>query len=84
MLTRWCNGPCGRELPIEAFPRNGEGYREHRCVTCKRFRMRQRYRSYASLRRYLARYHRDWYARNAERERAKQRLRDQAKKLRVA
>jgi hypothetical protein len=38
---KWCNGPCGRELPTECFYSNGQGYLQSRCKGCHRIQKRE-------------------------------------------
>jgi hypothetical protein len=59
---RWCNGPCGRQLPVEAFRSNGQGLRASFCNACHRVDARGRYRR---------RYRWDDQFRQRERERAR-------------
>lgn len=79
-MTRWCKGLCGRELPIDRFPVDGRGYFGHRCKACLRVRRRNRYRLYPRIRRRVHQEQRRWYARHVERERAKKRARDEARR----
>jgi hypothetical protein len=60
--VKWCNGPCGRELPLEAF--SPKGHTEagtpqfhFACRACRRIQERDRYRG---------KYHRDPEFRAAE------------------
>lgn len=83
---RWCDGPCGRELPLEAFDLK-QGYRTRACHQCramarrtrfrtlkgKKLKRRQNVRDYwraPERRRARAR---DWYWSNLERARRKAR-----------
>jgi hypothetical protein len=51
--TKWCDGPCGRELAEEAFP-TVHGYRRRLCRACwrisRRDRQRMKYRRSAAER----------------------------------
>ena len=78
---RWCKGRCERELALEHFPRDGRGRYGRTCKVCLRRRKRTRYGYDRAFRERIVALHKDWYARNAVRERAKQQIRDQAKKL---
>lgn len=75
--TRWCNGPCGRELAVATFPVDGRGRHYWKCRLCRNLRRRQRWKQPKVRRRLLAQHH-DWYVRNAdsvcERERRRYQL----------
>lgn len=43
-MNRWCAGPCGRELPAEAF-RSNRGTVRTECRQCERFKDRTRKRA---------------------------------------
>lgn len=71
-VTRWCDGPCGRELPEDDvhFPRTGERrYLARVCRQCRVARTRARRRMPCVNRRYLAR-HRARYREDIERRKA--------------
>jgi hypothetical protein len=68
--TRWCLGPCGRELPLEYFPENRHGHPGSRCRTCVRYRdrslKRQRYRNQVGWRRRKLARNREAYKANRD------------------
>lgn len=81
MIGRWCEGPCGRCLPLEAFgPTHGRvpGIRSvcRRCVQVAHdYCRRRRYASYWRERKRVRGHHRRWYLRHQAREQAKERAR---------
>lgn len=83
---KWCAGPCGRELPTEAFYANGQGYAQPQCKACHRVRVREyarkRYRRSAAHRRSECARVARWYAAHREQKCAAERARHQARKLR--
>jgi len=50
---KWCTGPCGRELPIEAYRRGPRGI-SGPCPMCERFRQRRGWKKRAANRAYRA------------------------------
>lgn len=72
--TRWCNGPCGRELPITAFLIDGHGRRYWKCRLCHNHRRRQLWKR-PKVRRRLNAAHHEWYLRHADSVRAHERRR---------
>lgn len=46
MTHRWCNGPCGRFLPFDAFPTNGRRGRYSFCRGCHRVAAREEARKH--------------------------------------
>lgn len=74
-VLHWCIGPCGRELPVEAFPRNNRGEHWWRCAMCRRFMKRERYRRDKRFRRRTLRHHHRWYVKNAKDQIAKEHAR---------
>jgi hypothetical protein len=76
---RWCNGPCGRELPVTSFPIDGHGRPWWRCRLCHNLRRRQLWKR-PKVRRRLNAAHHDWYVRHAADVRAREQQRYWAKR----
>ena len=49
--AKWCGGPCGRFLPLEAFYRNGKGTPNTECKQCHRITARECARKVKALKR---------------------------------
>lgn len=86
-MTRWCDGPCGRELPMSQFEIDGMRVERRRvCRGCRRVRAaenrRKRYHRDREARARILSNNRAWRHRNVKRLREYQRGRDLAKKLR--
>lgn len=77
---KWCKGQCGRELANGQFPIDGRGRFGRTCKACLRIKRRRRYGYDRAFRARIGALHRAWYARNADRERGKQMVRDDARK----
>jgi hypothetical protein len=82
--VRWCDGPCGRELALEAYrpPRGRQPSRV--CLDCqaakRRIRRRVRYRQDMAERERRSRDHRGWYLRHREDALVRQAERDAARR----
>lgn len=72
--TKWCSGPCGRELPITEYDLKPGGYRQSSCRACRRVytrdRLRLRYRKSARFRQRIKTRARRRYWANPEAKRA--------------
>lgn len=77
--TRWCNGPCGRELAVSSFPVDGHGRHYWRCRLCRNLRRRQLWKR-PKVRRRLNAAHHDWYLAHGDAVRERERKRYWAKR----